>query len=131
MMNNESVEIRKYCFAAGRISPFFFLYNIFTEIRDYGSRFRLLASSLASRFSLASFRTTGQNLISHPHPVERSSPFRCSLPPNDFSTRREIFINLYCFMVTFFKVEKTSKGSEIAIPSMIENYRFLTVVAKI
>lgn len=45
---------------------FFLLYNIFT-IRDYGSRFRLLASSLASLgFSLGSFRTTGQNLISHP-----------------------------------------------------------------
>lgn len=27
MMNNESVEIRKYCFAAGRTSPFFF-FNI-------------------------------------------------------------------------------------------------------
>lgn len=26
MMNNESVEIRKYCFAAGRISPFFFFF---------------------------------------------------------------------------------------------------------
>lgn len=67
--NNELIEIRKYIALIESLLPFFFfflLYNIFT-IRDYGSRFRLLASSLASLgFSLGSFRTTGQNLISHP-----------------------------------------------------------------
>lgn len=121
--NNELIEIRKYIVLIESLLLFFFflfLYNIFT-IRDYGSRFRLLASSLASLgFSLGSFRTTGQNLISHPPrwTIIAISMLSLSLCQWLFHQTWN-FHRLYCFTVF--------QDGE----NCLENYRFFIVVAKV